>query len=99
MLLFVRPFIMRLLEEIRNERALSGTLMNAEPINALIAEPTRTLESPEALALAKQNQQEEEEASKRSTAQQEVKNMIDNHPQETVNIIRNWMSTPVAERS
>lgn len=99
LLLFVRPFIMRLLEEIRNERNLSGTLVDAEQINALPLQDPLVIESPEALALSQKQRQEEEEAAQRELSNQEVKNLIAQHPHETVNIIRNWMTTPVAEGS
>ena len=100
LLLFVKPFIMRLLEEIRNERALSGTLLESEILGSLPApEAPMVIESPETIALNKKRQQEEAEAAQRELSNQEVKDLVSQHPQETVNIIRNWMTTPVAERS
>lgn len=99
LLLFVRPFIMRLLEEIRSERALAGTLLDAEPMDALSSQEPMVIESPEMLAISQKQRQEEAEAAQRELSNQEVKTLISQHPHETVNIIRNWMTTPVAEGS
>lgn len=103
-LLFVKPFATRILEQVKNLRPLEGSVVamgggagNAS--NGVVGMSAPQLAAPG----APQSAQDQETVALQNTQGEvkvssvnQIREIIDQNPEETVNIIRNWMTTPGA---
>ncbi len=94
LLLFVKPFVGRVIDQIRESPAGGKTMVNATTDDA------QSLTSgPMPMMLTSQGEGKEETMPRTISTAQQIRDMIEEHPEETVNIIRNWMATPSTEVS
>lgn len=89
-LLFVKPFVTRIIDQIKSSREAMGNLVAADTGDLQLA-----AEGPMLL----ENQSDDKitglhDIDQRPSSAQQIRAMIEDHPEETVNIIRNWMTTP-----
>lgn len=86
-LLFVKPFATRVLERIQSLRAPAQ-----EGEDATVTSMTPQLPNPEQEMVILENT----EGAVKASSVKQIRDIIDQNPEETVNIIRNWMTAPGA---